>query len=282
MPNVELSRFSRPSMWRKMALVNWRHPADPQVHARLEVEMTQALEYARQESPPAGVRVTPTHLVMRAVALALKKYPEANAIVRWNRVYARKRVHIFCQVAIPGPKPDLSGVILRDADSKTPVQLAQELQPKVRAARRGTDAELARTQQMLDKVPYCINRLVLGLLDFFAYTLNWDLRFLGIPQDPFGGALVSDIGSLGMFEAFAPLSPITRTPIVVAVGKVEDKPVVRGQDVVIAPVCVLCVTFDHRIMDGLLAAKLAKFVSRYLADPAKFEQQEAEKQMNRL
>jgi pyruvate/2-oxoglutarate dehydrogenase complex dihydrolipoamide acyltransferase (E2) component len=40
-------------------------------------------------------------------------------------------------------------------------------------------------------------------------------------------------------------------------------------------VCILCAAFDHRVMDGLLAAKLAKFAARYLADPAKFEQRAA-------
>ena len=79
--------------------------------------------------------------------------------------------------------------------------------------------------------------------------------------------MVTSVGSLGVSEAFAPLVPITRAPIVVAVGKVEDKPVVRHGEIVVRPICILGVTFDHRIMDGVLAGKLAKFVTNYLRDP---------------
>jgi pyruvate dehydrogenase E2 component (dihydrolipoamide acetyltransferase) len=273
MPNVELHPYSKPSMWRKMAVVNWRHPTDPQVYARTEVDMAKALEYARQLSERGGISITATHLLLRAVALCLKEYPEANAIIRWNRIYIRKRINVFCHVAIPGKKPDLSGVLVRDADTKDLVAIAQELKEKVTAIRRGTDQELARTKAMLDKTPSFLYRLVLGVIEFLQYTLNLNLSRFGIPQDPFGGAGVTSIGSLGMSEAFAPLSPITRMPIVISVGKVEEKPVVRDGNIVIRPMCVLCATLDHRIMDGYLAAKLAKFLTRYLADPERHEGQ---------
>jgi pyruvate dehydrogenase E2 component (dihydrolipoamide acetyltransferase) len=269
--NVELHPHSRPAPWRKMSLTNWRHPTDPQVYARSEIDMAQALEYAARLSQSAGVTVAPLHLVIRALALCFKEYPDTNALVRRGRVYARKRINIFCHVAIPGKKPDLSGVILRDADTKDPAAIARELRDKVRAARNGTDPEFAKTKRTLDRIPSWLFRPLLGVLDLFQYTLNLNLGWLGLPQDPFGGALVTSVGSLGISEAFAPLSPITRAPIVVSVGKVEEKPVVCDGQIVARPVCVLCLTFDHRVMDGLLAAKMAKFVARYLAEPERFE-----------
>ena len=267
MGNVELNRYSRPAMFRRMALVSWARPSDPQVYARAEVDVGKALEFARQESERAGVQVTLAHLVLRAVALALREFPEANALVRWNRIYTRKRVHMFFHVALPGKKPDLSGVIVRDADAKAPAQIAQELREKIKAVRSGADGEIARTQRMLDRIPSCLYRPLLRAIGFLQYTLNLDLSRLGMPRDPFGGAAVTSIGSFGISEAFAPLPPITRIPLLVSVGKVEPRPVVRDGAIVIRPVCVLCATFDHRIMDGYLAGKLAKFVTRYLADP---------------
>jgi pyruvate dehydrogenase E2 component (dihydrolipoamide acetyltransferase) len=214
-------------------------------------------------------------LAIRAVGLCLKEYPDTNALVRWNRVYARKRVNVFCHVAIPAKKPDLSGLVVRDADTKDLVAIARELEDKVKAIRAGTDKELARTKRMLNTIPSCIYRMVLWVLCFFQYTLNLNLRWLGIPQDPFGGAAVTSVGSFGISEAYAPLSPITRGPILVAVGKVVQKPVARDGNVVIRPMCVLCGTFDHRIMDGYMAGKLAKFVTRYLSDPEGHEQRRA-------
>ena len=69
--------------------------------------------------------------------------------------------------------------------------------------------------------------------------------------------------------------PITRAPLVISVGRVEDRPVVRGGQIVARPMLVLCATFDHRVMDGLMAGKLAKSVVRYLSDPARYEEREA-------
>jgi pyruvate dehydrogenase E2 component (dihydrolipoamide acetyltransferase) len=233
--------------------------------------MSKALEYARQVSEQAGVTITPTHLVLRCVGLCLREFPQANATVRRNRVYQRKRADVFCHVAVPGKKPDLSGLVLRDVDCKPLAEIARELQDRVRAVRRGADPELARTRRMLHRTPSLLYRPMLRLIDFFHGTLNWNLRWLGIPQDPFGGVLVTSVGSLGISEAFAPLSPISRTPAVIAIGKVEDKPVARDGRVVIRPVCVLCGTFDHRVMDGYLLGKMAKFVTRYFADPQAVE-----------
>ncbi|MCR4413043.1 MAG: 2-oxo acid dehydrogenase subunit E2, partial [Thermoguttaceae bacterium] len=58
---------------------------------------------------------------------------------------------------------------------------------------------------------------------------------------------------------------------VVAVGRVEEKPVVRDGLVVVRPVCVLCATFDHRVIDGRLAGRLARAVVGYLGDPGRWE-----------
>jgi pyruvate/2-oxoglutarate dehydrogenase complex dihydrolipoamide acyltransferase (E2) component len=274
MPGIELHPYSKPAMWRKMAIANWRQPADPQIYGRMEVDMGPALEYAKRESERAGISITVTHLLLRASALCLKKYPDANAVIRWNRIYTRKRIHVFCQVAIPGRKPDLLGVLLRDADTKDPAMIARELQEKATAIRNGTDRELLRTLRRLDKIPGFLYGALLRFLGFFQYTLNLDLSRFGIPADPFGGAAVTNIGTFGIAEGFAPLPPITRLPIIVSVGKIEEKPVVREGQIVIRPMCVLCATFDHRVMDGYLVGRVTRFVARYLADPEKYERKQ--------
>ncbi len=64
---------------------------------------------------------------------------------------------------------------------------------------------------------------------------------------------------------------MTRAPIVLSVGKIEDRPVVRDGEIVIRPLSIVCATFDHRVMDGVLAAKLGRFLTGYLGDPIKYE-----------
>ena len=63
-------------------------------------------------------------------------------------------------------------------------------------------------------------RALLNAISFLMYTLNLDLKFLGLPRDPFGSVMLTSIGSLGLEEAFAPLVPYSRVPIVLALGSV--------------------------------------------------------------
>ncbi len=267
MPNVDLKPYCKPSMWRKMSFANWTHPTNPQVYGRLELDMTGAIAYAKKLTDETGIKVTATHIIVRAVAVALKAHPQANSIIRFFKVYERKHVNIFCQVAIPGEKPDLSGVVIRDADRKSPVEIATDLRARAEKVRSGQDKELEQTRQSLDLIPTSISRLVLETIGLLQYTLNLDMRPVGLPKDAFGGVMVTSIGSLGISEAYPPLVPMSRVPLVVAIGKVTDRPVAMDGEVVIRPICVLTTTFDHRIMDGILAGKLARTVTEYIEDP---------------
>lgn len=271
MPNIELLPYSRPSMWRKMSFANWGRSRDPQVYGRLEVDMSTALPYAQRMTEETGEKVTVTHLIVRAVGLALRRNPEANCIVRWNRAYVRKNVDIFCQVAIPGEKPDLSGATIRNVDEKKADMLAAELRERAKKVRAGKDKEFADSRKLMDRLPTPVTRFLLWLMGLITYTLNVDLKAFGLPRDPFGGAMVTSVGSLGISEAYPPLVPMSRVPVLICVGKLEDKPVVRDGGIVIRPMCVLTCTFDHRVMDGVTAGKLATTLLEYLEAPVAFE-----------
>jgi pyruvate dehydrogenase E2 component (dihydrolipoamide acetyltransferase) len=82
--------------------------------------------------------------------------------------------------------------------------------------------------------------------------------------------MVTNIGSLGLEQAYAPLVPWSRVPMVVAVGKVSDEPVVEGDRVVPGKVMRLSATFDHRLLDGAHAAALSRCVHEAFEDPEKF------------
>ncbi len=215
--------------------------------------------------------MTPTHLVVRGLALAMRAVPDSNVLLRWHRVYLRKDVDIFCQIAIPGEKPDLSGATIRKADTKAPHELSRELRERAERVRKGTDRELGDTRRMLNLFPPFVMRFFLWVVGIVSYTLNLDLKFLGLPKDPFGSAMVTSIGSLGIDEGYPPLVPMSRTSLLVAVGKLEERPVVRDGEIVIRPISVLTATFDHRVMDGFIAGKMTKRVLAYLADPASHE-----------
>ena len=79
--------------------------------------------------------------------------------------------------------------------------------------------------------------------------------------------MVTNIGSLGLEEAYVPLVPYSRVPLLVAMGPLQDTPVVENGEIVIAKTMKIYATFDHRILDGAHAAKMSKLVTEYIENP---------------
>src|SRR5262245_62784562 len=126
MPNVELESPPRTSAFRKIAIGTWSTTYDPQVYGTLTVRMERALRFIDEFRAKTGKRLTVTHLVAKAVALAFRRMPDANAILRFGRIYPRKVIAVFLQVAMEDPvtgKPDLSGTTLAGIDEMTLEQI---------------------------------------------------------------------------------------------------------------------------------------------------------------
>jgi pyruvate/2-oxoglutarate dehydrogenase complex dihydrolipoamide acyltransferase (E2) component len=257
------------SSWRRLAVHVWRTPTDPTVYGVLEVDMRRTLEYlAALNAIPGGARVTPAHLVVKAIAKALAETPAANAMVALGRVYVRDSVDIYCQVATDGGR-DLSGVKIRHADRKSPAEIADELTAAAAAVREGRDKGSEATKKSLGRMPDFLLRPMLRLTGFLTFDLRLDLSALGIAYDQFGGAMVSNVGSFGLHNGLAPLVPVSRSPIVLLVGEVRERPLAEDGKVIAAPMCNIGATFDHRLIDGFQASGMAQTVIESVRDPEK-------------
>jgi len=118
-------------------------------------------------------------------------------------------------------------------------------------------------------VPGILAGMVIRFSELFMYALNLWTPLLGTPRDPFGSILITNIGSLGLDMAFAPLVPYSRVPILISIGAVRDMPVVRDNQIVIGRMVRLTVTFDHRLVDGVQIAKMAQTMLKFFAAPEK-------------
>ena len=271
MPNVELTPLPRMSTFRKLAVGTWQDAYDPAVYGYLTIRMDKALRYLERFREAHGVKLTVTQLVGKAVAGAIAEVPQANAILRYNRIYLRPTVDLVLHVAIKGDDdspPDLSVVKVVEADKRSLLEWVEIMEERVEKVRNRTDEELEKTRSSVAAMPLLLMNRFLKTLSFLLYTLNLDLRWAGIAKDPFGSAFITSIGSLGLEAAFVPLAPYTRVPLFVAPGAIRRVPVVQDDDS-IAPesVMTLAATFDHRFIDGVDAARLAKVVQRWLEDP---------------
>jgi len=232
--------------------------------------MDRALQYLNDFREHKERKLTLTHMMAKAVAAVMEEMPDANAIMRFNRIYLRDSIGVFFQVAMKDPKTgelDLSGTTITDANEKSLVDIYDQFQEQVRTVRSGEDEELEGTRSLFKKIPYLLLNTFLRTLSFFLFTLNLDLRKFGVPRDPFGSVMVTNVGSMGIEEAYVPLVPYARVPLLIAMGAVQDTPVAQDGKVEVQKTMRVFATFDHRILDGSHAAKMVATLQRWFEDP---------------
>jgi pyruvate/2-oxoglutarate dehydrogenase complex dihydrolipoamide acyltransferase (E2) component len=264
---VSFKRLSKLSSWRRISLSTWDRPRDPTVYGWLEVDLTRAEKYLEQLNAQPGTKVTITHLVGKALAVAIAARPEVNAVVRRGRqIHQRDSIDVFFQVAYEGGE-NLSGAKVCAADQKSLREIANELDARARTIRAHAEHELKRPDAATARVPPFLRRSLLRSLEYAIYDLGLDLSRFGLPRDAFGSAMVTNVGVFGLPHGFAPLVPFSRAPIVITIGAKHPAPVVVDDKVVVREVLTLGVTLDHRLIDGFQAGKLAERFRAVLADP---------------
>ncbi|MBI3183983.1 MAG: 2-oxo acid dehydrogenase subunit E2 [Myxococcales bacterium] len=270
MGHLELSKKDDVSSFRKMAIGTWRTAYDPSVYGTLTVRMDKALRYIDEFRQKTGKRLTVTHLVTKACAEALRRCPDANAILRFNRIYQRKRITISVLVVQTDEgdgKVDLTAAKIEDADRKSLAEMVDEMEDTIQRVRARKDKALEKGKGTVRMIPFLLMNLFLKVLSFLMYTLNIDLSFAGMPKDAFGSLTVTNVGSLGLETAYVPLVPYTRTAIYVAPGLVKEVPVAEEGRVVIGKVMNVNATFDHRFIDGFHASVLSKTLKEMMENP---------------
>jgi pyruvate dehydrogenase E2 component (dihydrolipoamide acetyltransferase) len=274
--SFELTKSKGGSVFRKIAMGSWRTAGDPSVYGLLEIDVSKALQYLEQLQKQTSVKVTISHLVGKATAIALKQRPEINGLIRFARIYQRKHVDLFYQINVPGDPNDpvgkakLSGEVVRKAETLSAVQIAEELNQRASHLKKGGEGELSKSMDMMKLIPWSMMYWALKFSAFLTYGLGLNLKFLGIPRDPFGSVMITNIGSIGVDLAWAPLVPYTRVPLLLTVGAIKDRAWVVNGKVEVRPVMRVGITFDHRFMDGIHASVLNKIFIQCFEEPEKY------------
>mgnify|MGYP003883488243 CR=1 FL=1 len=272
MPNIQLRPKTDLSSFRKIAIGTWRTTKDPSVYGSLSLEMDATLAYIEAFRERTGKRLTLTHLMAKAVALALAEIPDANAILRFGRIWLREDVDVFFQVVMKDPvsgQIDLSGLTIRQADKKPLPDIVDEFVRVAEKVRAGKDKEKEETRKTFKRIPGFLTGWILDLISLLLYTFNLDLSWAGLPKDAFGSVMVTNVGSLGLEEAYVPLVPYSKVPLLVAMGAVQKVPVVDPEtdEITTAQRMKLFATFDHRLLDGAHAAKMSSVLKEVFANP---------------
>lgn len=267
--NLSLQPAPAPSAWRRLSLGAWRAPKDPSAYAALEVRMERALAFLQALRAGTGSRATVTHLVGKAAADALRRFPEANTLLRWKRPFLRRQVTVCVVVAQTqdSARADLTTATVHQADRLSLGDFCAALEAHVQQVRARRDAVIERGKRRSSRVPGPLMGLALRLLSFVWFTLNVDLRWVGMPRDPFGSVVVTNLGSLGLERGYVAMVPYARVPLLLAPGQVRDAPVVEAGALVPGKLMTLTCTYDARLISVELAARVLRHIGAALEDP---------------
>lgn len=258
------------SLWRKIAVGMWSRPTSPTFYGMMEVDVTEMLDYLDEVRRVTGHRVTPTVFLVKVLARFFEQNPDLNVIVVGNEVKKRTHIDIFCQVAIPGSdgmQADLSGVKIEDCDQLELPDILASLHKRAGRIRTGDDEQIESTRSTLDLVPARLRPLVVRLVEFLTFEVPLDLGRIGLPSDPFGSAMLSSVGQFDVDQAFAPLVPASRCPLVVLPGRIREAPIAIDGEVQVRKVMTLSSTADHRCYDGFQGGRYIRAMRSMITCP---------------
>lgn len=272
--NVDADPIHHVSAFRKLSIGTWKSAYDPSVYGIIALDARPIDAWLKHASETHAVKLTYTHFITRVVAEIFKRDPDANSYLRFQKPYRRKSISALVQVAIANDdhhKVDLSGVTLRNLESKTIVDMAVEIRNRAQHIRDGRDKEFAKAKNALMAIPFWLMFPFIQLMGFVSYSLNLKLSALGLNEDPFGTFMITNIGTFGLETGLAPLVPYSRCGLVISIGAVGMKPIVnREGQIEAAPMLHLTGTFDHRLFDGFHIAKMVNFLVKACENPREY------------
>ncbi len=267
--NIEVGPPDDVTSYRKVAIASWRHPRDPSTYSWIDVPVERAEGFLK--STQSDVAPTMTHFLALAIADCLQRQPEFDRFLRAGKLHPRLSTDAFITTLLRTKKgKDLSGFVIRSIKEKSLAAVARESAVKTEKLRKGEDVEMEKVKERTNLLPAEFLRIAMWIQELIAYRWNLNASWLGMPKDRFGSFIISNIGALGLERALIPLSPYTRCPIIIGLGKPREEPVVRDGEVVVGRVATISMTFDHRFADGAQGALVLRRLQKIFANPEGF------------
>jgi hypothetical protein len=188
---------------RKLAIASWAAPREGNIYGKLTIDATEALAYVEWLRQKTGEKITLTHLVGKAVAMALAEAPGLNGVIRFGRFVPHPTVDVAYLVALEEGK-NLAKAKVTEADRKSVLDIAKELRALAEKLHSGKDEQFKKSMGPLSWMPSWLIRPIVYTTGFLASVLGWSIPPLGVESRPFGGAIITNVGVFGLDEGFAP------------------------------------------------------------------------------
>ena len=251
---------------RKLAIATWTAPSEGNIFGKLTVDAEEAEAFLAHVRETTGEKVTITHLVGKAVAMALAAAPGLNGRILWGKYVPHTTVDVTWLVALEGGG-DLAKAKVADADKRSLAEIAADLRGRAERLRGGKDPDFEKSKGALRILPTWVLRPLVWLTGWLSGALGVNIPALGVERFAFGSCVITSVGMFGLDEGFAPMTPFARVPVLILVGAVAPKPAVRDGALCVRKQLTITATIDHRFVDGMEAGRLAKIVRSTLEDP---------------
>jgi pyruvate/2-oxoglutarate dehydrogenase complex dihydrolipoamide acyltransferase (E2) component len=249
-------------------------PTDPTSFIIEDINVTKALAYIKElNASQSEVKVTMTHLLGHALAWGLYKMRRDVGRLRFGYFAHSKEIGLTTLVDVEGGA-DLVPVTLWDAHKITVVEFAKQCSAKVMLAKNKKDESHNKSTASASFVPSFLLQPAILMLSYINISLGIPLPQLGLKKNSMGHFILTNIGTLGMQQGFAPLCPPMRTMGLACVGRIQKKAVVIDEQIVIQDMVNCTQTGDHRFGDAAIFMPLHKLFRGYMTDPANFKHED--------
>jgi pyruvate dehydrogenase E2 component (dihydrolipoamide acetyltransferase) len=220
---------------------------NPGFFVSVEVDMTPSqtlIERLRAD----GLKVTYTHLFVKATAITLSRCPELHRLVIGRHQIYPSQVDIGLSVA--GSSMVAPIMVIRDPTHKTLKNLAEEIRERTPEVRQ-QDEQLNRSLRRW------------GWLVPFGWLRRWLLRqLMDRPQFRLAGTGTFQVSCLPSMDVFVPF--LFNTSAILGVGRVRERAIVSNHQISIKPTVILSCCADHKVWNGVDAARFLTELAKLL------------------
>ena len=222
------------------------------------MDVTEAENFINAQRK-VGNKITLTHLLAWLIGKTIsEEIPEMNCFVRRGNVVKRKTVDANISVLMPNNQ--MGSVLVKNIDTLNITDVAKIVNQKAIETRKGIEEGANSKKSLLAQIPWPFRKWFYTVIKRLIFDHGLNIPGVGIKDNAFGTFILSNIGTLGLDVGFGALMPGSNLAIALFMGKVESKPVVINDQIVIRRILAIGVTLDHRIIDGQHGGKLFRGV----------------------
>ena len=255
---------------RKVLMSIWKTPKEGNAYTRIDVEVTNALEYINKLKKESGTKITITHLVGKILGEVLNSVKSLNGRIVLNSFIPHSSVDISFLVSLENGK-DLGQVKISNINKKSVLEIASEMNEETANLYNLKDKAQKNSQNFLKLMPVSLLKPFITLGGFLASGIGLNLKKFGLNKFPFGACIITNVGVFDIEEGFVPPTPFARVSTIFCIGAITEKPSVVNGKIKARKRIIITGTADHRYMDGSEMGKVIKIIRDFLTNPERLD-----------